>query len=84
NYTEDSAPARRTAVRPRHMAEANRLIAPAFHSSTILGGWFTSEAQGAAPGDKNFMIGPALIYEAGSIEAAHKLVEQDLHWTERV
>ncbi|KAH7919250.1 hypothetical protein BV22DRAFT_1023306 [Leucogyrophana mollusca] len=81
DYTDEGALARRMAVRPRHMAVANKLI-----NSGILkvaGGLVTPESQDAAPGDRKF-VGSALIYEAESIEAARELVERDLYWTEGV
>ncbi|KAF9244984.1 hypothetical protein BU15DRAFT_41479 [Melanogaster broomeanus] len=81
DYTDEGALARRMAVRPKHFVTANKLIKQGILK--VAGGLMTPESQHAAPEDRK-LVGSVLIYEAENIEAARKLVEQDLYWTENV
>ncbi|KAF9222597.1 hypothetical protein BS17DRAFT_783105 [Gyrodon lividus] len=81
DYVDEEALARRMAVRPKHFVTANKLIKQGILK--LAGGLVTPESQDATPEDRKF-VGSVLIYEAESIEAARKLVEQDLYWTENV
>ncbi|KAG1716100.1 hypothetical protein ID866_1072 [Astraeus odoratus] len=81
DYTDDGALARRMAVREKHFVTANKLIKQGILK--VAGGLITPETQDAAPADRKF-VGSALLYEAESLEAVRKLVEQDLYWTENV
>ncbi|KIJ67522.1 hypothetical protein HYDPIDRAFT_84559 [Hydnomerulius pinastri MD-312] len=79
--TDEGALARRMAVRPKHFVAANKLIKEGILK--VAGGLVTPETMDATPEHREF-VDSALIYEAESLAAARKLVEQDLYWTENV
>ena len=66
--TDDEAPARRAAVREKHLEGASALHAA--------GSMFTG---GALIGDNGQMIGTLMVLEAESEEAVRKLIESDIY-----
>ncbi|KIM53666.1 hypothetical protein SCLCIDRAFT_1222642 [Scleroderma citrinum Foug A] len=77
DYADDGALARRMAVRPVHLENANRLIQQGI--LRVAGGVMTAESIVAAPSDKKF-VGSYMIYEAEDLEAVRKLVENDVYY----
>ncbi|KAH7902980.1 hypothetical protein BJ138DRAFT_967113, partial [Hygrophoropsis aurantiaca] len=78
DYTDSNALERRTAVRPRHMVAANRLIENGIIK--VAGGLDSAE-----PGSpKPKLVGSMIIYDVPTLADARALVESDIYYTEGV
>lgn len=81
DYTDEKALSRRMAVRPKHLATANKHIEQGILK--VAGGLIIPEVEDAASGSRKF-FGSALLFEAESLEAVRNLIKQDVYWTENV
>ncbi|KAF8844621.1 hypothetical protein BDN67DRAFT_942664 [Paxillus ammoniavirescens] len=75
--TDEGALARRLVVRSSHLENANRLTKQGIVRTA--GGVLTSDSADAAPSDRKF-FGSCLIFEAESLEAVRKHVEEDVYY----
>lgn len=81
DYTDEKALSRRMAVRLKHLATANKLIEQGILK--VAGGLIIPEVEYAVSDSRKF-FGSALLFEAESLEAVRKVIEQDVYWTENV
>ncbi|KAG9316412.1 hypothetical protein JVU11DRAFT_2446 [Chiua virens] len=79
-WAPDVADSRRHAVQSRHFENIRRLIAEG--TMRAGGGVLTEDSANAAPGGRKF--GSCMIIEAESLEAARKIVESEVYYTEGV
>nr|GAT55836.1 predicted protein [Mycena chlorophos] len=77
--TDEGAGARRMAVRPRHLAGADKLI----EQGVIRVGGATLTPESITGGERK-MTGSVIIYEAASIEEVRKLVDNDPYFVGNV
>ncbi|EGN99624.1 hypothetical protein SERLA73DRAFT_53440 [Serpula lacrymans var. lacrymans S7.3] len=81
DYTDQEALSRRLSVRSRHLEGARNLIGQGIIK--VAGGLLTPESLEAEAANQK-LVGSALIYEAESLAAARKLVEEDIYYKSNV
>ncbi|KIJ67521.1 hypothetical protein HYDPIDRAFT_108348 [Hydnomerulius pinastri MD-312] len=77
DYTDEGALARRLAVRPSHLENANKLIQQGI--LRVGGGVLSADSLNAAPSDRTF-FGSCMIYEAETLEAVRQFIEDDIYY----
>ncbi|EMD33191.1 hypothetical protein CERSUDRAFT_126342 [Gelatoporia subvermispora B] len=80
DYTDAEAPQRRLAVRPKHLEGARQLVA----EGVIRVGGAMLSPESIQPGAEKKMVGSTMIYEAESLEAVKKIVEEDPYYVGNV
>ncbi|GJJ06889.1 hypothetical protein Clacol_001085 [Clathrus columnatus] len=81
DYTDEGALQRRLAVRGQHFATSHELRGKGVYG--VAGGLLSDDGVGAVdPAQK--LIGSMIIINAGSLEEARKIAENDVYWTANV